>query len=195
MCRYLYDPVDVSSSFKTTLVACPVPDNRIDVYYSAAATFYAPSDPSGTGGMRREHIRATPSWFKSGQPRFDCAFVKHDRCGESSGGPHVVRILLFFGFKCDGIYHRCALVQWFEHTADQPDDETGMWVVRRARRNQGLPTASVIPISSIIRAAHLIGVYGTALVPRELKHYQSLDSFRTFYVNKFADHHAFELLH
>src|ERR1700733_8129563 len=37
---------------------------RISVYNSASAMFYAPSDLSGVGGMRREHIRAVPSWRK-----------------------------------------------------------------------------------------------------------------------------------
>ncbi|KAF7359698.1 hypothetical protein MVEN_00694200 [Mycena venus] len=34
----------------------------ISVYHSAVATFYAPSDPSGICGMRRERIRSTPTF-------------------------------------------------------------------------------------------------------------------------------------
>jgi hypothetical protein len=35
---------------------------RVAVYNSAVVKFYAPSDLSGVGGMRRECIRAVPSW-------------------------------------------------------------------------------------------------------------------------------------
>ncbi|KAF7341356.1 hypothetical protein MVEN_01872100 [Mycena venus] len=51
-----------------------IPKLPISVYHSAVATFYAPSDPSGICGMRREHIRSTPTWRKHG-PRRDCVFV------------------------------------------------------------------------------------------------------------------------
>lgn len=58
-----------------------------------------------------------------------------------------------------------------------------------------LVAKSIIQNDSIIRAAHLIPVYGTRPVARELRHYHSLDAFDLFYVNKFADHHAFDMLH
>jgi hypothetical protein len=35
---------------------------KITLYMSAVATFHAPSDISGIGGMRYEHIRAVDSW-------------------------------------------------------------------------------------------------------------------------------------
>lgn len=47
---------------------------KVSVFNSAAASFYAPSDISGTGGMRREHIQSTPSW-RGGAARYDCVFV------------------------------------------------------------------------------------------------------------------------
>ncbi|KAG1868058.1 hypothetical protein C8R48DRAFT_771763 [Suillus tomentosus] len=47
---------------------------KVAVFNSAAASFHAPSDLSGTGGMRCEHIWATPSW-RGGEPRHDCIFV------------------------------------------------------------------------------------------------------------------------
>jgi hypothetical protein len=47
---------------------------KVKVYNSAVATFYAPSDPCGVGGMRRQWIRAVPSW-RNGPARYDCVFV------------------------------------------------------------------------------------------------------------------------
>ena len=37
-------------------------DGKVKIFYSAVATFRAPSDPSGITGMHREYIRAMPSW-------------------------------------------------------------------------------------------------------------------------------------
>ena len=49
------NPTDVSP------LECPGYEGNISVYSSASSTFYAPSDLSGTGGMRCEYIRATPT--------------------------------------------------------------------------------------------------------------------------------------
>jgi len=37
-------------------------DDLITLYPSAVATYFAPSDLSGIGGMHSECIRATPNW-------------------------------------------------------------------------------------------------------------------------------------
>jgi len=55
------------------------------------------------------------------------------------------------------------------------------------------PNLSIIHIDAIYRAAHLIPVYGAQFVSRDLKFYQSYDSFCTYYISKYADHHAFEI--
>ncbi|KAJ7850481.1 hypothetical protein B0H14DRAFT_2306541, partial [Mycena olivaceomarginata] len=51
---------------------------RVHLYNSARAVFYAPSDVSGIGGMHHERIRATKSWYR-GPPRYDCVFLEHDK--------------------------------------------------------------------------------------------------------------------
>ena len=47
----------------------------LTMYNSAVATFYVPSDLSGTGGMRKERIRAVSHW-RGGHPQFDTALLK-----------------------------------------------------------------------------------------------------------------------
>ncbi|KAF9522082.1 hypothetical protein CPB83DRAFT_777613 [Crepidotus variabilis] len=37
-------------------------EESVDVFDSARATFFAPSDRLGIAGMRQELIRSTPSW-------------------------------------------------------------------------------------------------------------------------------------
>ncbi|KAH9028914.1 hypothetical protein EDB85DRAFT_1867581, partial [Lactarius pseudohatsudake] len=53
----------------------------------------------------------------------------------------------------------------------------------------------VIHLDSILRGAHLIGVAGPHFLPSSPKvdYLTSLDSFKCFFVNKYADHHAHEI--
>ena len=53
--------------------------------------------------------------------------------------------------------------------------------------------ASVIHVDTIIRAAHLLPIFGTEFIPETLTFHDTLDSFHGFYVNRFVDHHAFEI--
>ncbi|KIK37310.1 hypothetical protein CY34DRAFT_92952, partial [Suillus luteus UH-Slu-Lm8-n1] len=73
------------------------------------------------------------------------------------------------------------------------NEDTGMWVVQPAHNNNNTPHISVIHIDSIYRAAHLIPVYGTRVIPAQHHHHQTYDIFDRFYVNKYADHHSFEI--
>ena len=69
-----------------------------------------------------------------------------------------------------------------------------MWMVHpdidQHRRRRVI---SVIHIDSILRAAHLMGVCGSSFIPDNPTYSTSLQAFRTFYVNKYADHHAHEI--
>ncbi|KAF8263354.1 hypothetical protein EI94DRAFT_1597742, partial [Lactarius quietus] len=46
----------------------------------------------------------------------------------------------------------------------------------------------------IARAAHLLLVFGSDLVPIDVQYHNSLDRYLSFFVNKFADCHSHELL-
>ncbi|OBZ65379.1 hypothetical protein A0H81_14520 [Grifola frondosa] len=193
--RFLYDQLNPNSALpglEVSLQDCPEFDERISVFFSAASTYYAPSDPSGVGGMHREHIRATPMWFGTA-PRFDCAFVNYQPDLDGIQALAVVRICLFFSFKFGGIVYPCALVQWFERISEEPDEDTGMYIVRPESK-RGAPVLSVLHLDSIVRAAHLIGVYGKQAVPRDVTAHNALDAYKRFYVNRYVDHHAFETI-
>ncbi|KAF5314796.1 hypothetical protein D9758_018852 [Tetrapyrgos nigripes] len=58
---------------------CPeiADDHPVYLHNSARATFFAPSDMSGLGGMRHERIRTVQSWF-GGAARYDCVFMEGD---------------------------------------------------------------------------------------------------------------------
>jgi hypothetical protein len=193
--RFLYDQLHHDgplSSSDVLLAECPRFDGNISIHNSAAATFYAPSDPSGIHGMRREHIRATPSW-RNGAARHDCVFLNTRPELSGMRGLDVVRILLFFSFEFMNEFYPCALVRWFTCLHDEPDDDTGMWMVKPESDADGEPVVSVVHLDSIFRAAHLIPIYGESFIPHDLQPSPSLDAFQSFYVNKFIDHHAFEI--
>jgi len=68
-----------------------------------------------------------------------------------------------------------------------------MWVVEREVTNDGRPIASVIHLDTIIRAAHLLPVFKEGFVSKYLSFTDTLDKFQMVYVNKFVDHHVFEI--
>ena len=57
----------------------------------------------------------------------------------------------------------------------------------------GVPTVAVIHFDIILCAVHLLHVFSKNLVLKQLKHEQTLDTFISFYVNKYADHHTFKV--
>jgi hypothetical protein len=192
--QFLYDQChsdsesDESSSNTSNL---PEFHEKICVFTSAVATFHAPSDISGIGGMRYERIHAVATWRK-GPARYDCVFVNTDPSARGMRGFDIARVRLLFTFKHEGTTYPCALVHWYSRVGDSPDEDTGMWVVEPDYLEDSAHFASVIHLDTIFRAAHLMPVYGNEYAPTYLSFDQSLDAFRTFYVNKYIDHQAFE---
>ncbi|KAG0700037.1 hypothetical protein DFH29DRAFT_983264 [Suillus ampliporus] len=156
--QFLHDQHHVTNTNPPEVdpATAPIFMGRVSTFSSVSASFYAPSDLSGTGGMRHEHIRATPTWDRTS-------------------------------------YFKCAVVHWFLYILNGRDPDTGMYIVAPSMNDNDTPGVSVIHIDSIFRAAHLIPVYGTSLLPHEITAHHSYDIFCAYYVNKYADHHAFEI--
>lgn len=191
--EFLLQQLDAYDNCDSDLPEWPTYGNKITVVNAAAALFYTPSDVSGIGGMRREYIRSCHSW-QNGAPRCDCAFVNTDSGLKGMYGLDIVRILAFFSFVSQSKCYPCAVVRWFDRVGDKPDTDTGMRVVCPAFTAQCRPSVGVIHVDTLYRAVHLIPLYATRLVSRNLKPHHSYDSFTTFYINTFIDHHAFSLL-
>ncbi|KAI0739826.1 hypothetical protein C8Q80DRAFT_1222090 [Daedaleopsis nitida] len=188
---FLYDqlkPDATTTGVQAGLLACLNYKGMIKIFPSAIATFLAPSDPSGSQGMCQERIQSVTSW-RGGLPHHDCVFVSKDATAPGFGsgfrGLHATRVLVLFSFTYMERLYECALVSWYMPISDEPDPDTGMWIVAPEMEMCGWQKClvlNVISLDCIVRAGHLIGVSG-----------RGLDVFRTFYVNKYADHHAFEI--
>lgn len=174
------------------LTLCPEFDGRLHVVSNAVAVFYAPSDDCGVGGMRREIIRSTAKW-RGASARRDCVFVVHDNEQPGFRGLYVARVMLFFKFKHNRVTYPCALVTWFSTIGDDPCDQTGMWQVEPDLDASGNRVMEVIHIDALLRSAHLLPIPGEDRIPANVNHTQTLDIFRAFYVNKFADNHAHQI--
>lgn len=165
---------------------------RLDLHPSAIATFHAPSDHSGTAGMRRERIRAVDSWM-GGPGRYDTVFIKEKPdATDVSSGLGVGRVKLFFSLVLPGEVLACALVQHFSIVGLEADENMGMWIVQPVLR-QSKPKLSILPLQKILRAVHLIPVYDAERVPYKFSPAQTLDHYKKFYINKFVDIHAFDI--
>jgi hypothetical protein len=142
--------------------------------------------------MRHEIIRATPSW-RNGQSRNDTIFINSDPSEEGMRGLEVGHVLAFFSFRHDEKLYQCALIHWFSHVRDEPDEDTGLWVLKPDFDNDSKPDLAIIHVDTIIRAAHLIPVYDSQYIRRSLTMHDTLDAFKEFFVNTFVDYHAFQI--
>ena len=68
-----------------------------------------------------------------------------------------------------------------------------MWVVEPDVLGNGEAFTLIIHLNMIIRASHLIPVFGPQHVSKTLSFTDTLDAFFSFYVNKYVNHHAFEI--
>jgi hypothetical protein len=52
----------------------------------------------------------------------------------------------------------------------------------------------LISLDCIARAAHLLLIYSTSLLPKDFHFSDSLDVFRAYFMNPYIDHHSHEFL-
>lgn len=158
--RFLYEQRSGHSSDDVDIMNCPEVQSKVNVFHSAIAMFYAPSDNSGIRGMHRERIRSTPSWY--GYRRRDMVVVVINDAVSGFRGLSAARVELFFSFTYHGSVYPCALVHWFDTYNCSPDSTTGMWIVRPSFRDarQRQPHVAVIHIDTLLRGIHLLPVYG-----------------------------------
>jgi hypothetical protein len=174
------------------LMLCPPFDSEIMVFHSATSTIHT-SDHRSTRGMCHKVIRSTPSWCHKGACR-DCIFVEHNTKVSGMRGLDVVCMLMFMSFMSGDMSYPCALVHWFTHVSEEPDELTGMWMVQPEWLVDGSPILAVIPTDCILCSAHLIPIFGKDFIPKDHHFSMTLDIFTAYYVNRFIDHHMFKTI-
>ena len=85
-------------------------------------------------------------------------------------------------------------MNWFLQVGDEVNEDTWLWVVEQEFDETGAPLAGIIHLGCIFQAAHLLGVCGETFIPKALTGDNFLDFFNSFYVNKYVDHQAFEIV-
>ncbi|KAI6024539.1 hypothetical protein EDC04DRAFT_2869370 [Pisolithus marmoratus] len=188
-CPFYDGSVHVYNSMSSTFYApsdVPIMNGSVHVYNSMSSTFYAPSDVSGLHGMCHKHIRCSPTWRNEGS-HYDCVFVVTNPHTKGMLGLDVTHVLCFFLFK----QLVCVVICWFDRVGDGPNN-TGMWVVCMCNAQD----IAIIHIDTIYHAAQLIPVYASqhGIDPVSIKPNESYNKFQFYYVNKFADHHVFEIV-
>ncbi|KAI6114593.1 hypothetical protein EDD16DRAFT_1693597 [Pisolithus croceorrhizus] len=72
----------------------------------------------------------------------------------------VAWVLSFFSFVyTNGYSYPCALIHWFDYIADEPDELTGMWMVKLSFVEDGMKNLSIIHIDSIVHNAPLLPIF------------------------------------
>ncbi|KAH9911917.1 uncharacterized protein BXZ73DRAFT_56713 [Epithele typhae] len=185
--RFLFDhenPDSEQPGDAVSLQDCPhiASSARIHLFNHAISTYYAPSEIHSTNGMHRDLLRCNPRWFH-GKGRYDTCLVQIDDGAVGLASMIPARILSCFSF-----------LEWFEYEDDSPDPITGMWIVQPEFNEHNQKACGVIPIDSIVRSVHLVGVCEQITMPRDHDYRDSLDAFSRFYVNWYSDYHAHEVL-
>ena len=164
---------------------CPGFDDMIRVHHSALATFYAPSNLSGSGGLWCEWIWSAPNFF--GHLHHNTAFIVINDSQPGMEGMEIGCVLPFFSFeyRCKNI--SCVLINWFVH-GDGCDPDTEMWTVRQGFDHHGEPTLEVIHLDSIAWVAHLLPIYGQC-IPEDFDYHTMLDTYSLLFVNHYCNGH------
>ena len=189
--QFIYNQQHSNCTSKPSSADLPTFYGKITIYPSAVTTFHVPSDISGIGGMCHECIHTVKSWQK-GPGCYNTIFVNTDPSMDGMQDLEVTCVHLFFLFSHEGVEYPCALIHWFSHVGDQQGN-TGMWIVELDMSDDGKTIVSIIHLDTIVWASHLLPVFSEECVSRTLLFTDTLNTFTRFYVNKYADHHAFEI--
>lgn len=108
-------------------------------------------------------------------------------------GMVIGRVLLFISFEFQDAGYACALsTGWYRWVSGQTRIQ-GCGLSALSMTDLFVVALQSSPLA-IPRGAHLLPVYGSALLPENFHFSQSLNAFHSYYVNKFVDHHAHEFI-
>ena len=165
---------------------------QIAIHHSARATFYSSSELDLPGRMHSEMIWCSPHWYGLAPCR-DTVLVQIGPEDDILHGMAVGRVRALLSSSHGLVHYDCALLEWFNVVAPHPDAVTGMWVLEPERHGNHR-AIDLVHVDSIIRACHLIPVFGEEEVDPDITFANSLDAYACFYLNPYIDYHMHELL-
>ena len=195
--RFLYDQLYLNFAISSHFIldeSLPIINGKIEVFNSAVAMFNAPSDISGINGMHHKHIWAILSWRNS-PACYDTVLINSNPDIDGAQGFEIACVLLFFAFWHHIKHYPCALIHWFSFVGLEPDQDTGLWIVEPSFDDGSSPFLVIFHIDSIYRAVHLLAAHQDAqFINHTLMMHSTLNVFKSFYINRYVDHHAFNSL-
>jgi len=120
-------------------------------------------------------------------------FLEKDPTLAGFRGLHIIQVCLFFSFKHNRKRYPCALMQWFSPVSDEPCKDTGMWMVEPNFDQHRQRATGIVHLDTAVHGAHLLSVYGPTSIPNHLHFSKTLCAFRTYFINKYADHHMHQI--
>ena len=106
-------------------------------------------------------------------------------------GLNVVQVQLFFSLVYDDVLYPLALMDWFKRGGCDPLTE--LWVVH-PDVSYRLWDRTVLHLDLFLHGMPLIPVYENHALPLDLQSTDSLNVFKAYYVNKYINHHAHEII-
>ncbi|KAF9787519.1 hypothetical protein BJ322DRAFT_1003262 [Thelephora terrestris] len=174
-----------------------LPFTSVAVYHKLK--FTKPADSGRTKNLTLDAIYVRPErQSKKGltiPARFDTALVNMGSGGDTGvEGYRIGQIRVIFslpGGEAQGSPEHLAYVEWFsDFTA--PENDHGMHKLKRSAQDGG-SVASIVPVSSIRRSAHLFPKFGQA-VPEDWTSENVLEKCSVFYLNQFSDRNMYFIL-
>ena len=105
-------------------------------------------------------------------------------------GMAVGRVMGLMAIPHDGARHSCTLIDWFEKLSDVPSDVTGMYEIQPELNEFGRQVSLIVHLDTIFRAVDLSPVFRGVVMPIDFHYSYSLDTLKTFYINKYGDYHS-----
>jgi len=103
---------------------------------------------SGAGGMHQEHIHSTPIW-QGAAPCYDTVFVETDPELPGMRGMTIGCVFHFISFTFQDVHYPYALIHWYSTIGTEPDEDTGLWVVKPEFKTSGCHSLAIIHLDCI----------------------------------------------
>jgi len=207
-------PLPTRSQLEHQILYVNLPFTTVPVYHRIKFTAPGDSTPAKRVTLDSVHVRPERRTKKGSRipARFDTALLNVGLGGETgiqgtfhpssvlityvtfNAGYRVgqVRVVFTLPDSVDGVpSERLAYIEWFTKFTT-PDNNHQMFRLNRSVEN-GERVASIVPVSTIRRSAHLFPKFGSA-VPEGWSSDNVLEECTSFYLNPFTDRHMYFIL-